>query len=129
MSIEKTYPHLEPRPCSAYRQPYVKGTRIRVEIPYSDTIDKVEDDGEVWPGRTPEEIAADYCIPVAAVLEAIDWCGKHWDVVVADHSREERLIEAHGMNHPEYKNDPKKYYKELTLEKLTQILNDEALPG
>src|ERR1700688_647188 len=114
MNAEKTYHYLEARPCSAYQQPYIKGTRIRVEIPYSDSIDKIEDDGGVYPGRAPQEIAADYRIPVEAVLEAIDWCQKHGDVVMADHAPEDRLIEAHGMNHPEYKSDPKKYYKPLT---------------
>ena len=65
--------------------------------------------------------------PVATVLEAIDWCGKHWDVVMADHAAEERLIEAHGMNRPEYKKDPRRYYKSLSAEERNR-LDDETLP-
>ncbi len=126
---EKTYPHLERRPGSLYRQPYIKGTRIRVEIPYSRTVPKREDDGSECPGEPPEQIAADLHIPVEAVLEAVDYCQAHWDVVVADHAREDRLMEASGMNHPDYKYNPKKYYKILTPGEWRRIIDDEPLPG
>ena len=33
MKTEKTYQHLETRKGSLYRQPFIKGSRIRVEIP------------------------------------------------------------------------------------------------
>ncbi len=129
MSNGTTYHYLETRPGQLYRQPYVKGLRMRAEIPYSATIEKIQDDGSVEPGRTPEEVAADYDIPLEAVLEAIDWCQKHEDVLIADHAREDRLMEAHGMNHPDYKYDPGKYYKPLNGEERNRIYNDEDLPG
>jgi uncharacterized protein (DUF433 family) len=129
MSAEKTYQYLETLPGKLYRQPYIKGLRMRVEIPYSATIEKIQDDATVEPGMTPEEVAADYGIPLEAVLEAIDWCQKHEDVLIADHVREDRLMEAHGMNDPNYKYDPGKYYKPLTTEERNRIYNDEDLPG
>jgi uncharacterized protein (DUF433 family) len=127
MKTEKTLQHLETRKGSLYRQPFIKGSRIRVEIPYGDTIDKIEDDGSIEPGATPEDVAADYGLSVDAVLEAIDWCKNHWDVVIADHAREDRLMEASGMNHPDYKYNPKKYYKIISPEEWARIINDEGL--
>lgn len=128
MSTEKEYKYLETRPGSLYRQPFIKGTRIRAEIPYGNTVAKVDEEGEE-PGQTPEQVAADFRIPVEAVLEAIEWCKAHWDVVIADHAREDRLMEASGMNHPDYKYNPKKYYRILTPEEWRCILDDEPLPG
>jgi uncharacterized protein (DUF433 family) len=125
MSTRKEYHYLEPRPCSEYRQLFVKGTRIRAEILYSLTIPSAED-GEVY---TPEEVAANYRLPLEAVLEAIDYCRTHWDVVLADHADEERLMEATGMNHPNYKYNAKAYYKILTPEERARLRNNESLPG
>ena len=65
----------------------------------------------------------------AAVREAIEYCKAHWDVVLKDHANEERLSEATGMNHPDYKYNPKKYYKPLTPQERAAIFNDESLPG
>jgi hypothetical protein len=101
---------------------------MRAEIPYSATIEKIQDDGSVEPGMTPEEVAADYNIPLEAVLEAIDWCRNHEDVLIADHAREDRLMEASGMNHPDYKYDPAKYYRFVTGEERRRIYDDEPLP-
>src|SRR5205823_6552039 len=109
MKTEKTYQHLETRKGSLYRQPFIKGTRIRAEIPYGYTVDKVDDEDGLTPGQTPEEVADFLHVPLAAVIEAIDWCKNHWDIVIDDHAREDRLMEAHGMNHPDYKYNPKKY--------------------
>src|SRR6267378_3239782 len=108
MKTKKTYQHLETRKGSLYRQPFIKGTRIRVEIPYGNTVDKIDEVDGVTPGQTPQEVAADFNLSLEAVLEAIDWCKNHWDIVIADHAREDRLMEASGMNHPEYKYNPKK---------------------
>jgi uncharacterized protein (DUF433 family) len=127
MSNEKTYQYLETRPGSLYRQPFLKGTRIRAEIAYGRT-EPANDEEEVIPGDPPEQVAADFRVPIEAILEAIDWCKTHWDVVVADHDREYRLMEASGMNHPDYKWNPKKYYKILTPEEYAHIINDEDLP-
>src|SRR5881394_1467117 len=57
-----TWLYLEPRPGSFYRQLFVKGTRIRAEIVYGLTVDGSEP-------ITPEEVAADFNLPMAAVRE------------------------------------------------------------
>jgi uncharacterized protein (DUF433 family) len=126
MSEEQSYPHLERRPGSLYRQPFIKGTRIRAEILYGFTHTTQDEEG-VYEGQTAEQLAADYGLPVEAVREAIDWCEKHWDLVVADHDREYRLMEAHGMNHPDYKYHPGKHYRPLTPEERARIIDDEDL--
>jgi uncharacterized protein (DUF433 family) len=124
MSTEKKYQHLEARPCSLYRQLFIKGTRIRAEILYSLTVPS--EDGEVY---TPEEVASHYQLPLEVVLEAIDYCRSNPLEVAADHAREERLIEASGMNHPDYKRDPQKYYKPLTPEEWARLTHDDAVSG
>ena len=124
MSTQRTYKHLEPRPCSLYRQLFVKGTRIRAEILYGLTVPA--EDGEVY---TPEEVAADYGLPLDVVLEAIEYCRSDPPEIAADHAREERLMEASGMNHPDYKNNPAKYYKMLTPQEWARLTDDEPLSG
>lgn len=128
MSTENDYQYLERRFGSLYRQPFIKGTRIRVEIPYGRSLAH-EDEAGLEVGEPLEQIAQDFQIPVEAVKEAIEYCNAHWDVVMADHAREERLLEATGMNHPQYKYNPSKYYKMITPEERHRIINDDALPG
>jgi hypothetical protein len=129
MSTDNPYKHLEHRPGGIARQPFIKGIKIRADTLYSAFIEKIDDDGNVTLGQTPEEIANDRGLPLEAVLEAIDWCEKHYDVVLADRARGNRLLEALGTNHPDYKYNPSKYLKTLTPEERRRILNDEDLPG
>jgi uncharacterized protein (DUF433 family) len=129
MNTEQEYKHLEHRPGNIARQPFIKGIKIRADTLYSDSIEKIDDEGNVTPGRTPEEIAQDRNLPLEAVREAIDWCEKHLDVVLADRARENRLADAEGENHPDFKWNPSKYRKILTPEERRRILNDEDLSG
>jgi uncharacterized protein (DUF433 family) len=110
-----------------YRQPFLKGTRIRAEIAYFRTLSAVDEVEGVIEGDSPEEIAEDFRVPVEAVREAIAYCQNHWDVVLADHAREDRLIETTGMSHPDYKYNPKKHYKLISEKERARILNDEDL--
>ena len=121
----KPYQYLEPRPKSSYRQLFIKGRRIRAEILYSLSIPSA-DTGEFF---TPQQIADDYGLPVEAVQEAIAYCESNPPEIEADHRREDRLAEASGMNHPDYKWNPKKYYKLLDPAERAKILNDESLSG
>src|SRR5437667_332656 len=59
MTSSKTYEHLERRPCSNYRQLFVKERKIRAEVLYWQTL------GE--DPETPEEVAFDYDLPLEAV--------------------------------------------------------------
>ena len=49
--------------------------------------------------------------------------------IALDHAREERIAEATGMNHPDYKYNPGSHYKSLTPEERARIIDDEPLPG
>ena len=96
MSIATTkWIYLAPNPRSSYKQLFVRGTRIRARILYG------------WyacaDSRTPEEIAADYDLPPDAVKEAIVYCESNPLELLEDYAREEALMEATGMNDPNYK--------------------------
>jgi hypothetical protein len=52
---------------------------------------------------TPEEIAREYDLPVEAVREAIAYCQTDPPEIKEDFEREERKMEATGMNDPDYK--------------------------
>jgi uncharacterized protein (DUF433 family) len=121
----RTWKYLEPRPCSSYKQLFIKGTKLTARQLYGQTVPSY-DTGEF---RTPEEVAADYSVPLEAVLEAIEYCESNPPEIAADFRREERLMEATGMNHPDYKNNPKKYYRFLTPEERARLDDDEAVSG
>ncbi|MDP6353494.1 MAG: DUF433 domain-containing protein [Planctomycetota bacterium] len=80
-----TYMHLAPNPRSSYKQLFVKGTRIRARAIYS------------WYAceepMTPEEIAADYSLPVEAVRECIAYCESDPPELQEDYAREEALAQ------------------------------------
>jgi uncharacterized protein (DUF433 family) len=84
--MDNGYRFLEPRPGSNYRQPFVKGRRIRAEVLFRETLG----DG----ARTAEELARDFRLPVDAVREAIDFCQRHPDVLKEDFDREEANLAA-----------------------------------
>ena len=108
-----TWTHLAPNPQSAYKQLFVKGTRIRARVLYGLFTNADEP-------MTPEEIAADYGVAVDAVLEAITYCKSSPPEIAEDLSREERIMEATGMNDPEYKYGGK--YKIVPPDELARIL-------
>lgn len=105
------YDHLAPNPNSAYKQLFVKGTRIRARVLYG------------WYAceepRSPEEIAADYNLPVEAVKEAIAYCESNPPELLEDYRREEALMEASGMNDPNYKYHGKP--KLLTAQEMARL--------
>jgi hypothetical protein len=68
----------------------------------------------------PEEIAAEFNLPLEAVKEAIAYCQSNPPEIAQDFEREERLIEASGMNHPDYKYGGK--FKVVPSEEVARIL-------
>ena len=52
--------------------------------------------------RTVEQIAADYNLPVEAVRDAIAYCDSDPVAIREDFAREEAIMEATGMNDPDY---------------------------
>ncbi len=120
MSTIATYQHLEPRPDSAYRQLFVKGTRIRAELIYRAHIDPEEP-------MTAEEVATDFGLPLDAVREAIDYCKNDPAEIAADAAHEEALMAARGQLDPSYKYDARP--RVLAPQELAQLAPHEPLSG
>jgi uncharacterized protein (DUF433 family) len=98
-SVSTQYKFLERNPKSNYKQLFVKGARIRARILYGAYMSEEEP-------RTVEQVAADYNLPVEAVREAIAYCDTDPIEIREDHAREEAIMEATGMNDPNYKYNP-----------------------
>ena len=95
-----TWQHLAPNPNSCYTQLFIRGTRIRARDLYGMYMSAEEP-------MTPEEIAADMHVSVEAVKESIAYCQGNPPEIVKDFEREEKLMEASGMNDPGYKHGGK----------------------
>ncbi len=83
------YKYLQPKRGSRYQQLAVNG-RIRAEILYRETLGSE-------PLR-PDQIAAEYNLPVDAILEAIHYCEHNRDLLDAERAREQAVIEARGFD-------------------------------
>ena len=102
---------LERDPKSSYQQLSIKGRRIKARTLYG--LTHGED------ALTPEEIAADRDLPLAAVMEAIAYCASNPPEIREDFEREERLAEAMGLNDMEYRRTGKT--RLLTPQELARI--------
>jgi uncharacterized protein (DUF433 family) len=98
MSAEWKY--LAPNAKSAYKQLFIKGTRIRAEVVYGMTVDGSEP-------MTPEQVAQDMRLPLETVREAIAYCEANPEVIEQDHRREEARMRATGMDDPSYRGTPR----------------------
>ena len=112
-STSITWHYLAPNPKSCYKQLFVKGTRIRARVLYGMFMSAAEP-------MTPEETAAAFNLPLEAVQEAIVYCRSNPPEIAKDFEREERLMEASGMNDPEYKCGGR--FKVVTPEEVARIL-------
>ena len=90
------YKYLMRKPKSVYKQLFVKERWISARTLYGKYA------REEQPMR-PEEIAADYNLPLDAVLEAIAYCESKPPEIAQDFAREEAIMEASGENEPDYK--------------------------
>ncbi len=93
------YKYLTRKPKSVYKQLFIKDRWISARTLYGKYAREEEP-------MTPEEIAADYELPLEAVLEAIAYCESKPPELAQDYAREEALMEATGMNDPDYKYHP-----------------------
>ena len=82
-----TWVYLAPKAGSAYRQMFVKGTRIMARILYGMYVNDEEP-------RTAEEIAACFGLPIEAVREAIAYCESDPAEIRQDWEREEANVRA-----------------------------------
>jgi uncharacterized protein (DUF433 family) len=87
--------YLAPKAKSAYKQLFIKGTRVRADVVYYLSVGREP--------MTPEEIAVDYGLPLEAVKEAIAYCQTKPPEIEEDRRAEECVMEATGMNDPDYK--------------------------
>jgi hypothetical protein len=55
---------------------------------------------------SPEEIADDYGLPVEAVREAIAYCESNPPELLEDYARQDALMQARGVNDPNYDGKP-----------------------
>src|SRR5436309_6549984 len=101
MSMTTTYQYLEPHIGSSYKQLFIKGTKFRADLIYSAAYQRGDEDD-----RSPEQVAEDYGIPVEAVYEAIRYCESKPVEVAYDVRRQDLIMEAHNMFHPDYKYRP-----------------------
>lgn len=89
MTARVDYKYLEPKPGSNYRQLFVNG-RIRAEVLYRETVGLEP--------LTPQEVAAEYDLPIEAVLEAVDYCLHNKELLDSERVREAARIKAAGRD-------------------------------
>jgi uncharacterized protein (DUF433 family) len=94
------YKYLARKPKSNYKQLFIKDRWVSARTLYGMYVN------EETP-MTPEAIAADYDLPLEAVLEAIAYCESNPPELAQDYAREEARMQATGMNDPHYDGRPK----------------------
>jgi hypothetical protein len=99
MSTPNPYKYLVRKPKSVYKQLFIKDRWVAARTLYGQSV------GE--DARTPEQLAEDFNVPLEAVLEAIAYCKSNPPEIQQDWEREEALMEATGMNDPNYKYNAK----------------------
>src|SRR4051794_13832228 len=99
-AASRTWKYLDRKPGSSYKQLFVKGRNIAARTLYGRYISEEEP-------MTPEEIAADYNLPLEIVLEAIAYCESNPPEILSDWEAEEAISEASGMNDPNYNGKPR----------------------
>ncbi len=112
-STSISWQYLAPNPKSCYKQLFVRDTRIRARVLYGMFMSADEP-------LTPEEIAAEFNLPLEAVKEAIAYCQSNPPEFAQDFQREERLMEASGMNDPDHKRGAR--FRVVPAEAVARIL-------
>jgi len=95
MSTPSQYKCLVRKPKSLYKQLFIKDRWVSARHIYGQSV------GE--DARTPEQLAEDFNVPLEAVLESIAYCKSDPPEIAEDFAAEEALMEADGMNDPNYK--------------------------
>ena len=108
----KPYQYLARKPKSVYKQLFIKDRWISARTLYGMYVN------EEMP-MTLEEIAADYKLPLEAVLESIAYCESNPPELAQDYAREQAVMEATGMNDPNYKYHPQP--KVLTPQEMARL--------
>ena len=90
MNIRHEWKYLVRKPKSAYKQLFVKDRWVAARTLYGQTL------GEE--SRSPEELAADYALPLDAVLEAIAYCESDPHEIREDWEREQTVVKTTGAD-------------------------------
>ena len=90
MNTDKPWKYLVRKPKSVYKQLFVKDRWVAARTLYGQTL------GE--DARTPEQLAADYALPLDVVLEAIAYCELDPPELREDWEREQALIQMPAMD-------------------------------
>ena len=98
MALQTTYQFLEPRAESNYRQLFVRGRSIRAEILYRATLGPEP--------RTPEEVATDFGVPLAAVHEALHYCLEQEELLRQEREQVLADIRVRGLDKPPHVSTP-----------------------
>jgi uncharacterized protein (DUF433 family) len=114
--VSTQYKFLERNPKSNYKQLFVKGRRIFARTLYGQYMSEEEP-------RTIEQLAEDYDLPSEAIREAIAYCDTDPIEIREDFAREEAIIEATGMNDPDYKYNPSRR-KTLSPQEYARIIRE-----
>src|SRR5438093_8021093 len=94
MAVHTAYQFLEPRRRSHYQQLFVRGRNLRAESLYRATLGPDP--------RTPEEVAADFGVPLAAVHEAVHYCLHNDEVLQQEREEVMAEIRRRGLDKPPY---------------------------
>jgi uncharacterized protein (DUF433 family) len=94
------YKYLTRKPKSVYKQLFIRDRWVSARTLYGMYVN------EETP-MTPEEIAADYDLPLEAVQEAFAYCQSNPPELAEDYVREQALMDATGMSDPNYDGRPK----------------------
>jgi len=94
MALQTTYQFLEPRAASNYRQLFVRGRSLRAETLYRATLGAEP--------RTPEEVAADFGVPLTAVHEAVHYCLHNEELLRQEREAVLADMRDRGLDKPPY---------------------------
>ncbi len=75
--------YLETRPHPWRKQLYVKGKRIKASVIYSDMMVNNE---------TVSEAAENWDLPLAAIVEIIEYCQSHQELLEKEAAKERRIV-------------------------------------
>jgi uncharacterized protein (DUF433 family) len=117
-NVPREWKYLGPRRNSSYKQLYLKGRGISARTLYGKFMSETEP-------MTPEEIAADYSVPLEAILEAIEYCKTDPPEIREDFAREEAILKATGRDDEHYAENV--YPKILTPQEWARLRRGENL--
>ncbi len=90
MNDETPYKYLGPWRGSRYKQFFLKDRKVFAQTLYRETVGAEP--------LTPEEVAAEYDVPVEAVFEAIHYCTRNEELLRQERDEEAALIRERGLD-------------------------------